>query len=116
MRRLKRYCIAAVLCSLSTGCTANHGSYALLSNRAVVLEQVTEEQIERSIPTRGESTCLGLLIFPLKGCSLQAAMAQALRDGDYLTDARVEYRQVNLFPLLLKQTWVVEGKRGRLER
>jgi hypothetical protein len=116
MRKVKRYCIATALCSLCTGCTANHGSYALLSNRAVVLEQVTKEQIERSIPTRGESTCFGLIIFPLKGCSLQAAMAQALRDGDYLTDARVEYRQVNLFPLLLKQTWVVEGKRGRLGR
>jgi hypothetical protein len=107
---LKKLILASLLFSV-TGCTANHGRYAMLSNRPVKLDLITEEKLEAGTPSWGESTCKTVFLLPVeRGCSMNRALAGALNRGDLLVDANLTYEKVDLFPFFIRETWRVSGK------
>lgn len=108
---MKFRCVLITLAMLTTaGCSVNHGRYALLSNKGITLSEITAERLASAQPASGESTCFGMLIFPFKFCSLSDAVNKALGSGDVLTDVTISYEQVNLFPIIISETWKVNGK------
>jgi hypothetical protein len=102
--------MAVGLIAAASGCSANHGQYSMLSNKAITFSNVTAKKLAEGTPAYGESTCFLFFIFPLSTCSLNKALDQALGSSDLLTDAQVTYEQVNLAPLFRTDKWKVTGK------
>jgi hypothetical protein len=111
---LKNLILAALLVSVS-GCVANHGRYAMLSNGPVRLESITEDRLASGTPSWGESNCKSVFILPIeRECSMNRALVEALNGGDLLIDANITYEKVDLFPFFERETWRVSGKTVQL--
>ncbi|MFN4894386.1 MAG: hypothetical protein ACK5GN_14080 [Pseudomonadota bacterium] len=108
------YALGALALFLA-GCTANHGRYSLLSRKQVNLEMLTERNLASGIPSRGISVCKSFLLLPVeRGCSMDRALSEALRNNDLLTEAQITYEKVDLFPIFERETWTVSGNSVQL--
>lgn len=104
-----RIILLGCLC-FTSACSANHGNYSMLSSRALTFANITADKLAGGQPAHGESSCFQFIILPLKMCSLNEALENALGSSDLLTDAQVVYEQVNLLPLFRTEKWKVTGK------